>query len=381
MSVRSVSKHDYIDAIRGLAIILVVMTHASQYVKPLSDLLQRIMSEGARGVQLFYVASAVTLCMSWAARKSHEQNPILNFYIRRFFRIAPMFYLAIIGYLIINGFAATYWAPNGIEWWFVPVTALFLHGLHPETINSVVPGGWSIAVEMTFYLVFPFLMRFRKAYWFLGILLICVLLQRLNSYVSVRIFPYPAEQEYMAVNFSALNFISQAPVFLMGVFAYLFLTKIRVSDSKMLIVGGLLFCFLSIKFWTLSYKPVSHDVYAGAMFAVLFVLVAYYPVRVLVNRFMIGLGKLSFSIYLTHFAVLTVFSKLGIISFLGDGNKESVAYCLVVLMASAGVSLVTYKFIERPGVSFGRRLIEHLEKTNSEVFSDKSSVKLFKDSY
>jgi len=292
-----------------------------------------------------------------------------------------MFYLAIIGYLIINGFAATYWAPNGIEWWFVPVTALFLHGLHPETINSVVPGGWSIAVEMTFYLVFPFLMRFRNAYWFLGILLICVLLQRLNSYVSVRIFPYPAEQEYMAVNFSALNFISQAPVFLMGVFAYLFLTKIRVSDSKMLIFGGLLFCFLSIKFWTLSYKPVSHDVYAGAMFSVLFVLVAYYPVRVLVNRFMIGLGKLSFSIYLTHFAVLTVFSKLGIISFLGDGNKESVAYCFVVLMASAGVSLVTYKFIERPGVSFGRRLIEHLEKTNSEVFPDKSSVKLFKDSY
>ena len=34
-------------------------------------------------------------------------------------------------------------------------TAFFLHGLHPEAINSVIPGGWSIAVEMTFYLFFP----------------------------------------------------------------------------------------------------------------------------------------------------------------------------------------------------------------------------------
>ncbi|CRM56869.1 acyltransferase family protein [Pseudomonas sp. 52 E 6] len=378
MSVQSVRKHDYIDAIRGLAIILVVMTHASQYVKPLSDLLQRIMVEGARGVQLFYVASAVTLCMSWAARKSHEQSPILNFYIRRFFRIAPMFYLAIIGYLILNGFAATYWAPNGIEWWFVPVTALFLHGFHPETINSVVPGGWSIAVEMTFYLVFPFLMRFRKAYYFLGVLLVCVLLQRLNSYVSVRVFPYPPGQEYMAVNFSVLKFISQVPIFLMGVFAYLFLTRARVSDAKMLIVGGLLFFFLSVKFWTLSHKPVSHDVYAGAMFAVLFVLVAYYPVRILVNKFMIGLGKLSFSMYLTHFAVLSLFTKLGVVSLLGNGNKESVAYCFLVLIVSAGVSLLTYNFIERPGVSLGRRLIERLERANANSIIDSKAVETVK---
>ncbi|WP_339540584.1 acyltransferase family protein [Pseudomonas sp. RA_5y_Pfl1_P24] len=378
MSVQSVRKHDYIDAIRGLAIILVVMTHASQYVKPLSDLLQRIMVEGARGVQLFYVASAVTLCMSWAARKSHEQSPILNFYIRRFFRIAPMFYLAIIGYLILNGVAATYWAPNGIEWWFVPITALFLHGFHPETINSVVPGGWSIAVEMTFYLVFPFLMRFRKAYYFLGVLLVCVLLQRLNSYVSVRVFPYPPGQEYMAVNFSVLNFISQAPVFLMGVFAYLFLTRARVSDAKMLIVGGLLFCFLSVKFWTLSHKPVTHDVYAGAMFAVLFVLVAYYPVRILVNKFMIGLGKLSFSMYLTHFAVLSLFTKLGVVSLLGSGNKESVAYCFLVLLVSAGISLLTYNFIERPGVSLGRRLIERLEGANANPMIDSKAVETVK---
>ena len=39
------------------------------------------------------------------------------------------------------------------------LTALFLHGWHPETINSVVPGGWSIAAETSFYLLLPLLFR------------------------------------------------------------------------------------------------------------------------------------------------------------------------------------------------------------------------------
>jgi peptidoglycan/LPS O-acetylase OafA/YrhL len=39
-------------------------------------------------------------------------------------------------------------------------TALFVHGFHPQSINSVAPGGWSIAIEMTFYAVFPLLARF-----------------------------------------------------------------------------------------------------------------------------------------------------------------------------------------------------------------------------
>lgn len=68
--------------------------------------------------------------------------------------------------------------------------------------------------------------------------------------------------------------------------------------------------------------------------------------------------------YLIHFAVLSLFNKLGVVSLLGNGNKESVAYFLLVLLVSAGVSLMTYNFIERPGVSLGRRLIERLEGAN-----------------
>lgn len=363
MGNRTIKEYDYIDAIRGVAIILVVLTHSSQYVKPFSDFLIRIMAEGARGVQLFYVASAVTLCMSWAARKSNEINPIRNFYLRRFFRIAPMFYLAIVGYLALNGLAATYWAPNGIEWWFIPVTALFLHGFHPDTINSVVPGGWSIAVEMTFYLVFPLLMRFRSVWVYIALFVGGVLLQRLNAPIAAKLFAYPPEQAYMTVNFSVLNFVSQFPVFIMGIAAYLFLKRGRVSNLKMFAVGGPLFCLFVYKFWVFSLWPFTHDVYTGAMFAVFLVFLAYYPVRLLVNKLTVTLGKLSFSMYLTHFAVLNVLTKLGFDKFLGGGNTESFFYFLTVLVIAAAVSSITYKFIEKPGIAIGRRLIDRMEKT------------------
>ena len=55
------------------------------------------------------------------------------------FRIAPMFYVGILAYTLMEGFSPTYWTPNGVKWWFIPITATFLHGFNPETINSIVP--------------------------------------------------------------------------------------------------------------------------------------------------------------------------------------------------------------------------------------------------
>lgn len=36
-------------------------------------------------------------------------------------------------------------------------TLFFLNGLNPDWIETLVPGGWTVAVEMMFYLILPFL--------------------------------------------------------------------------------------------------------------------------------------------------------------------------------------------------------------------------------
>ena len=57
-------KLDYIDIARGIAILMVMLVHTSQAVNGVSQLVGDIDRYGQMGVQLFFVASAYTLCFS-----------------------------------------------------------------------------------------------------------------------------------------------------------------------------------------------------------------------------------------------------------------------------------------------------------------------------
>ena len=63
------NRYAYIDALRGYAILLVIAVHSSGYFSDLSYPVQTLAYQGARGVQLFFVASSLTLCISWSARQ------------------------------------------------------------------------------------------------------------------------------------------------------------------------------------------------------------------------------------------------------------------------------------------------------------------------
>jgi peptidoglycan/LPS O-acetylase OafA/YrhL len=93
------TKLDYIDALRGYAILGVVAVHSLMGKSHVFG--SSIIGIGAKGLQLFYMMSAFTLMLSFK-NTSVKNNSNLNFFIRRFFRIAPMFYLAIILWLYLS---------------------------------------------------------------------------------------------------------------------------------------------------------------------------------------------------------------------------------------------------------------------------------------
>jgi hypothetical protein len=72
---------DYLDALRGIAILGVILVH-SVILSHQGGLLGMVGLTGQRGVQLFYMVSAFTLFMSLDSRHT-EQFQWSNFFIRR----------------------------------------------------------------------------------------------------------------------------------------------------------------------------------------------------------------------------------------------------------------------------------------------------------
>jgi peptidoglycan/LPS O-acetylase OafA/YrhL len=366
-----IKKYEFIDALRGYAILAVTLVHASQSVPASGGALRLLAANGARGVQLFFIASALTLGLSWESRTAHERAPIRNFFLRRLFRIAPMFYVAICLYLLLFGCSPRYWAPNGIEWWGVLLTATFLNGYLPETITSVVPGGWSIAVEMNFYLVLPLLLRWFKTLRSRAILLLLCLIVSAAAKLGFRALygpHFPPDQQYLVANFSGLNFLAQLPIFALG----LIVQKLFKNPSllrRVVRVSALLFLAFVAGAWLVRAPigVVDNPICAGIGLAILTGFFAGYPGNLLVNRAVIRIGKISFSMYLTQFAVLDLLGWLGVNELFRPGDISSIGYYFCVVVITAAISYVSYRAIERPGVRLGKNLIDYLEERKPAV--------------
>lgn len=241
-------------------------------------------------------------------KRAGEPHPIKNFYIRRFLRIAPLFWLAIPIYLFINSLGPSYWAPEGIGDRQIILTVLFLHGIYPDAINSVVPGGWSIAVEMTFYLIFPVLIIYFKnnarlylisgiGIWFINTLL-------LKEWLTHYFLSNSPFTHAFIIEFLNLYFINQASVFLVGCWLYFSLSN-HVNKFDLLLFGIwiLLAILLKVIFS-----------YGGLGFLSIFLLLAAFSYACFQRQVELKplelLGRNSYAIYLTHFLVISFVYRL-----------------------------------------------------------------------
>lgn len=347
-------RYAYIDAMRGYAILLVIAVHSSLYFSDLPEAVRTLADQGARGVQLFFVLSAMTLCMSWQAR--HEGA--IPFYVRRFFRIAPMYYLSIPFFLWAHGWGPNIYAPDGIGWRHVLMAATFTHGLLPDTITSVVPGSWSIADEMMFYALFPLLMlglnriHFMRAALVVVVLTsICLLIQRHTSiYVA-----HMADTAWRATwgTFIYLWFVQQLPCFLFGMLVFKWMADGRVTRWPRALVLISLFAMVAVAFFPglPLVGRLGLPIQYGVIFAAFALGLAHWQPRLLVNPVIGWIGKVSFSAYLVHLAVISIFTVPH------DNYAEAFLALTAITLA---ISSFTYLFIEEPCNRLGSRLARWL---------------------
>lgn len=148
----------YIDGLRGMAILGVLAVHLSGHLvwagaRFRNGWFQDFLSAGARGVQLFFMISAFTLFASAMARRQTDSQPVLQFYIRRAFRILPLWWLTITIFSALE---------HRSPW---PSALMYFGFLRFDPKVEVFSLGWSIFVEEVFYLLFPFiLLRINTVY-------------------------------------------------------------------------------------------------------------------------------------------------------------------------------------------------------------------------
>ncbi len=150
-----------LDILKGIAVIMIIIVHNRHFIMQDLSGLRQLINFGQMGCQLFFFTSGYSLCYSWE-HMPPSKNRFFCFILRRYLRLAPGFLIFMVFNLILNillidvlnlspGFVMNR-DPRAIL-----ANVLFLHGLYPDAINSVFPGGWYIGTAFLLYVTFPVL--------------------------------------------------------------------------------------------------------------------------------------------------------------------------------------------------------------------------------
>jgi len=133
-----------LDALRALAIMLVIVAH---YPKPEGGLAMRVLNFGWVGVDLFFVLSGYLIAgQLFAAVAGGREVSLSAFYIRRFLRTLPNYYVVLAVYGLLPMLLSA-----------IPATPLGKYTIFAQNfgVPAVFSPSWSLCVEEQFYLLFP----------------------------------------------------------------------------------------------------------------------------------------------------------------------------------------------------------------------------------
>ena len=333
-----------LDTLRGIAITMVIIYHVQLHFGA-PGLLGQIAHLGYNGVQLFFIVSGITMCYMWSARKS-ETRETAKFLIRRLCRIAPPFWFAIVFYMAFRHTGLSGLEPAGGT--DVLLTVLLLHGFSAHAINLVVPGGWSIAAEVGFYVLFPLMVtRLKSVQQRLWAALAIYLVCSAGAYVLL----HRCAVDEIVVYYSLLT---QLPIFVvaMALFGMLFDAD-RVPLRTLLVVGALWIAASALgkaQGW-----PTRPGLWAEVFGMLLYTAMM---LRRFEWRFFAFLGRISYSAYLFHFAIVDLLVVLlphttGLVNF-GIG-------LLGVGLGTIAVAWISSRTLEAWAVDLGRNLVKRLD--------------------
>lgn len=357
----------FVDGIRGLLAFWVFFYHAAT----LAGWHAARFPAGSIAVDLFMLLSGLLMTWNFAVRESVEPlaspKTIAKFFTRRFFRIAPLFYLSLAVALALapnfDRWIAHVWQVFPPPWadylqrdpsshepfWASLLTHLtFLFGLFPRfAANDVLPD-WSLTLEMQFYSVIPFLLLVvRRTGWPVVVVAALALqlwsLGHFGTYITSNaaiVWPQPTVLPFRIGCFIAGALIATYARGARTVeMVVLLVLAIGLSGSSIFAAGALAILLL-----------MTRDGSAQRLRASASALLSSWPARLA--------GDLSYGVYLTHTLALWPLASM---------LASNPAYVhlpaplrAAVLFGSATLVIVPlayalHRIVERPGIALGRR--------------------------
>lgn len=319
-----------LDGLRAISVFLVMLVH----FKDKAPIFRHL--PGWVGVDIFFVLSGFLI--TTLLLREHEDTGRVSyksFYVRRLFRIVPVYLLVLLGYCVV-----CYTVQNGARWADfrsgLPYYAFFLN----EFTKPEIPFwySWTLGIEEKFYLLWPciafgFCHSLRARFWTCLILVsACLLLpfQLGRSYVALLLGAALAVAMASIYAASLARIVRRVPVALLCLAVLLSFAIVGVNDRFVLIFD------LSI--------------------AALITHLLLVPTRIrslLAHPRLTWFGKRSYSMYLVHLLVLN-----SVVAF--TRPKSLISQSLVLLLAYFATGLVAhclYISVEEPARNLGKRLL------------------------
>ena len=154
----SISRFGSLDGLRCLSIVAVIWLHSGiQLVSP-------IFQRGQLGVHLFFAISGFLITsLMIRERTRHGQIALGKFYMRRSLRIFPLYYAALLAYVLLVAVIERGTSEGRAFFVNLPAFATYTSNwfvASPGHERVIFFFAWSLAVEEQFYLTWPWVERF-----------------------------------------------------------------------------------------------------------------------------------------------------------------------------------------------------------------------------
>jgi peptidoglycan/LPS O-acetylase OafA/YrhL len=358
---KSIQYFPGLDALRFFAALSVIITHvellkgafgrSNWWKEPM------IFELGSLGVSFFFVLSGF-LITYLLFREDYEFGKIniRKFYLRRIFRIWPLFYLVfLIGFFVLpyfdsinidylqTEFESNFWGHFLSYLFILPNLSYSIYGTPVPHIGQ----SWSIGVEEQFYLVWPLLFYFfrNKIKTFVWLLVCTLLLKSIVLGLSLVV-----ENSIMTSlkAFLAMSKIENMIIGAIGAWIYYNnKTKfLKIIYSSPLVLMSIVSIPLLIYFGPIILQDGYHIIYSiSFLIIILNVSTNNRALLDLNHPFFNYLGKISYGIYMYHMMIIPI-----VIVILNRWLLESWVYNILVYTLSIGMTIVisalSYEYFE-----------------------------------